>query len=80
MVALARSQPSQPQSAEASAFEIDILDGTPLLDIKPYSPYSDIFEVHRSGWLDAAMKREGVEKTVADERFFRPKTPSEETR
>jgi tRNA-Thr(GGU) m(6)t(6)A37 methyltransferase TsaA len=52
--------------------EIDILDGTPLLDIKPYSPHADIFEVHRSGWLDAAMKREGMEKTVADNRFFQP--------
>ena len=27
MVALARSQPSQPQSAEASAFETDVVDG-----------------------------------------------------
>ncbi len=32
--------------------EIDILDGTPLLDIKPYSAKFDCFENGRSGWLD----------------------------
>lgn len=31
--------------------DVDILDGTPLLDIKPYVPGFDIFEVKRVGWL-----------------------------
>jgi tRNA-Thr(GGU) m(6)t(6)A37 methyltransferase TsaA len=53
--------------------EIDILDGTPLLDIKPYSPYVDVFAVERSGWFDVAMKKQDV--TVADNRFFQPKPP-----
>jgi tRNA-Thr(GGU) m(6)t(6)A37 methyltransferase TsaA len=34
--------------------QIDILDGTPLLDIKPYSPKFDCFEVSRNGWLEDA--------------------------
>jgi len=34
--------------------DVDILDGTPLLDIKPYSPRFDVFKGARSGWLDAA--------------------------
>jgi len=34
--------------------DVDILDGTPLLDIKPYAPRFDCFEVGRSGWLDSA--------------------------
>ncbi len=30
---------------------VDILDGTPLLDIKPYVPQFDSFAVARCGWL-----------------------------
>ena len=32
--------------------EVDILDGTPLLDIKPYSRYFDCREDVVSGWMD----------------------------
>jgi tRNA-Thr(GGU) m(6)t(6)A37 methyltransferase TsaA len=28
----------------------DMLDGTPLLDIKPYIPEFDIFQVEKKGW------------------------------
>jgi tRNA-Thr(GGU) m(6)t(6)A37 methyltransferase TsaA len=34
--------------------DLDVLDGTPLLDIKPYSPRLDHLEARRSGWLDDA--------------------------
>jgi tRNA-Thr(GGU) m(6)t(6)A37 methyltransferase TsaA len=50
-----------------SVAEVDILDGTPLLDIKPYAPAFDCYRVKRSGWLDNA--RNG--RRVADERFER---------
>lgn len=33
--------------------DIDILDGTPLLDIKPYIQRFDSKEIVRSGWQDA---------------------------
>jgi tRNA-Thr(GGU) m(6)t(6)A37 methyltransferase TsaA len=33
--------------------DVDLLDGTPILDIKPYVPYSDAFPESGSGWLDA---------------------------
>jgi tRNA-Thr(GGU) m(6)t(6)A37 methyltransferase TsaA len=33
--------------------DVDLLDGTPVLDIKPYVPYSDAFADSRSGWLAA---------------------------
>ena len=39
---------------------VDILDGTPLLDIKPYVPEFDAPVRVRAGWLEA------VRKTVAD--------------
>jgi tRNA-Thr(GGU) m(6)t(6)A37 methyltransferase TsaA len=31
---------------------IDVLDGTPLLDIKPYTAKFDRFETSRNGWQD----------------------------
>ncbi|MFC1908840.1 tRNA (N6-threonylcarbamoyladenosine(37)-N6)-methyltransferase TrmO [Chloroflexota bacterium] len=32
--------------------DVDIVDGTPLLDIKPYVPEFDIREVKKIGWLE----------------------------
>lgn len=31
---------------------IDLLHGTPILDIKPYVPYADAFPGSRAGWID----------------------------
>ena len=31
----------------------DILDGSPILDIKPYVPYADVAPDARAGWVDA---------------------------
>lgn len=31
--------------------DVDMLDGTPVLDIKPYVPYADAFPDSRHGWL-----------------------------
>jgi len=45
--------------------DIDILDGTPILDIKPYIPEFDSHPVSRAGWFDAP----GVDRRRADERF-----------
>jgi tRNA-Thr(GGU) m(6)t(6)A37 methyltransferase TsaA len=30
----------------------DLLDGTPVLDLKPYLPYADAFPQARAGWVD----------------------------
>jgi len=48
--------------------DVDMLDGTPLLDIKPYAPRFDHFDVRRSGWLDRAAPG----RAVADDRFRAP--------
>lgn len=32
--------------------DIDLLDGTPVLDIKPYLPYAEAFPNARAGWVD----------------------------
>jgi tRNA-Thr(GGU) m(6)t(6)A37 methyltransferase TsaA len=45
---------------------LDLLDGTPVLDIKPYVPAFDSFAVERSGWLERGARR--VHDVKADER------------
>jgi len=37
---------------------VDVLDGTPLLDIKPYVPEFDIRDVSRVGWYATRSKQE----------------------
>jgi tRNA (adenine37-N6)-methyltransferase len=32
--------------------DVDMLDGTPVLDLKPYVPYADAFPGARTGWLE----------------------------
>jgi tRNA-Thr(GGU) m(6)t(6)A37 methyltransferase TsaA len=46
---------------------VDILDGTPLLDIKPYVPEFDAQVDVRTGWLDLVGKT--VAGRQADDRF-----------
>jgi tRNA (adenine37-N6)-methyltransferase len=46
---------------------LDILDGTPLLDIKPYVPDFDAPPEARVGWLEAARGR--VKSAKSDDRF-----------
>lgn len=48
--------------------DLDILDGTPLLDIKPYVPEFDAHPDSAAGWLDARTR----DRRVADERFQDP--------
>jgi tRNA (adenine37-N6)-methyltransferase len=48
---------------------IDMLDGTPLLDIKPYVPTFDSTQVERIGWY--AGKLRNLPHTKADNRFAR---------
>ena len=47
--------------------DVDIVDSTPLLDIKPYVPEFDAKEAERIGWL--AGKAEKAAETDADKRF-----------
>ncbi len=47
--------------------DIDVLNQTPLLDIKPYVPGFDIREVTASGWLETTQKE--VKDKKSDNRF-----------
>jgi tRNA-Thr(GGU) m(6)t(6)A37 methyltransferase TsaA len=48
---------------------VDILDGTPLLDIKPYIPGIDQPETVRIGWLEGKVENFGEKKS--DDRFLK---------
>lgn len=46
---------------------VDILDGTPLLDIKPYVPQFDHWDATSIGWLENAGDNVGIQRS--DDRF-----------
>ena len=69
---LATRSPHRPNSIGLSAVElirvegrtlylrgVDLLDGTPVLDIKPYVPYADAFPDARAGWIDELDAQQG---------------------
>jgi len=47
--------------------DVDVVDGTPLLDIKPYVPEFDCFPDESSGWFFGCRDR--VANVRADQRF-----------
>ena len=49
---------------------VDVLNGTPLLDIKPYVPEFDVFQVSSVGWLE--NKQHQAKSRKSDMRFNRP--------
>ncbi|MBI9053209.1 MAG: tRNA (N6-threonylcarbamoyladenosine(37)-N6)-methyltransferase TrmO [Bacteroidales bacterium] len=46
---------------------IDVLDKTPLLDVKPFIPAVDVVEVDKLGWLEGRSEKMGSK--IADSRF-----------
>ncbi len=51
--------------------DVDVLDGTPLLDIKPYVPKFDERDADRVGWLEKKVHKLPASKD--DGRFAEPK-------
>ncbi len=49
--------------------DIDIVDGTPLLDIKPYVPEFDVRKVEKIGWLEKNVHKLSTSKD--DGRFIK---------
>jgi tRNA-Thr(GGU) m(6)t(6)A37 methyltransferase TsaA len=49
--------------------DVDVIDNTPLLDIKPYVPDFDQREATKIGWLEHTTKK--IKKTIDDGRFSR---------
>ena len=46
---------------------VDMLDGTPILDIKPYIPSLDQYQTEKIGWYKNRLKKN--EAVLADNRF-----------
>ncbi|MEO6102606.1 MAG: tRNA (N6-threonylcarbamoyladenosine(37)-N6)-methyltransferase TrmO [Pseudoxanthomonas sp.] len=55
---------------------LDLLDGTPVLDIKPYVPYADAFPGSAAGWIDALDAQTGAGHAPG---LKRPRTPRAES-
>jgi tRNA-Thr(GGU) m(6)t(6)A37 methyltransferase TsaA len=49
--------------------DVDIVEGTPLLDIKPYVPEFDVRAVEKTGWLDKNVHK--LVRSQDDGRFVR---------
>ncbi len=56
------------QGDKIEFFGADMLDGTPLLDIKPYIPKFDTQSDVRTGWLEKSAEK--AEKMKSDKRFI----------
>jgi tRNA-Thr(GGU) m(6)t(6)A37 methyltransferase TsaA len=52
-----------PQGPQLHVGGIDLLDGTPILDIKPYIPYADCFPDAKTGWVLEPIERVPVDFT-----------------
>jgi tRNA (adenine37-N6)-methyltransferase len=52
---------------------LDLLDGTPVLDVKPYVPTFDAVEAERTGWLEQGARR--VFEVRSDARFDEDPAP-----
>lgn len=64
-VELERIDWDAPGGPELHLLGVDILDGTPVLDIKPYLPYADSIPEARAGWADEPIVRAEVFFTEA---------------
>jgi tRNA-Thr(GGU) m(6)t(6)A37 methyltransferase TsaA len=61
------------EGATLEVVGLDLLDGTPVLDIKPYVPRFDAIDADRVGWFERAAER--VHQVRADARFEPPDRP-----
>jgi len=48
--------------------DVDIFDGTPIIDIKPYVPEFDSYPEAKAGWLDEVKEK----RRLSDDRFLSP--------
>ena len=78
---LATRAPHRPNAIGLSAVELiavedtwlrvrgmDLLDGTPILDIKPYVPYADAFPDSAAGWIDEIDASQGIQSAPGPRR------------
>ncbi|NJD39924.1 MAG: tRNA (N6-threonylcarbamoyladenosine(37)-N6)-methyltransferase TrmO [Geobacter sp.] len=82
---LATRSPHRPNGIGLSAVEllkveghtlqlrgVDLLDGTPVLDIKPYIPYADAFPGSKAGWIDELDAEQGRNSAPGPKKSRKP--------
>ena len=69
-VKLERIDLEAPGGIEIHLSGVDLLDGTPVLDIKPYLPYADIIPEAASGWAGSEIPRFEVRFSESALAFF----------
>lgn len=57
---------------------LDLIEGTPVLDIKPYIPYADSIPEANAGWASGEIKRYPVKISEAAEQEFSKRDPKGE--
>lgn len=62
-VKLDRIEFDHPKGARIHVSGVDLLDGTPILDIKPYIPFADSIPDANAGWAAAPIERFSVSFT-----------------
>ena len=60
---------------EIHVSDVDLMEGTPILDIKPYIPLADKIESANSGWADIPVPRYQVLITEQAEKDFKKWDP-----
>ncbi len=78
-VSLDRIELNSPLGPEIHVHGIDLLNGTPILDLKPYLPYADSIPTAQSGWAQEPILRIGVQfskKALEDLQVHTPQYPS----
>ncbi|WP_027185994.1 tRNA (N6-threonylcarbamoyladenosine(37)-N6)-methyltransferase TrmO [Desulfovibrio inopinatus] len=55
---------------------VDVLDGTPVIDIKPYVPDFDVWPADRIGWFSGKSNNASTHRS--DNRFARPELAVQE--
>lgn len=56
-IGLSVVQPEKVEYGILYIWDVDMLDGSPVLDIKPYVPEFDVHDVSRYGWLEGKTGR-----------------------
>ncbi len=67
-----------PGGPELHVSGLDLLDDTPVLDIKPYIPYADSVPEANAGWASAPIPRHPVHFTAEAEQEIKTRDPKDE--
>lgn len=68
-VEISRIEPNTPDGPVIYVKGADLMNGTPILDIKPYLPFTDAHPEARGGFTDQTRKQEPLEVVIPQELY-----------